>query len=548
MLKSLYIKNYILIDELNLDFDNGFTVFTGETGAGKSIVINALDIVLGSKPQKSVIKEGEEKAFIELTVKLNDDFDFGIFDDYGIDVDDNEIIISAEISNTFRQRVNGVLVNKDFMKNLRERIADIHSQNKTYSYIMPKSHIHLLDGYCGKNHLETLKLYEENFAKLGEIKRRLKSEEEKSENAQERKDFLNFAINELTSADIKDINEDKKIEEETDFLANAEELKELSYSAYYGICDDEGGVNAVISKIQYSLSKLANKDKNTEPFAEEMENCAEILKDLGKSLLNYAERCDTDEERINFLQERANYLNGIKRKYGGSLENALERLEEYQKELNSFEFSEEEINRLKNLENEIDGKLIGLAKNLSENRKKSAEKLSKVVTDELRTLELKNAEFTVKIEECERNLFGCDKVEFYITTNLSSKPAPISDCASGGEISRIVLALKSVFADTDKIETVVFDETDTGISGKASVCVGEKMKEIGKYHQVILITHQALTAAKADNHFYVSKEQTDKTKITVKKLTDEEKVTALARLAGGKVSEETVAFAQSILK
>lgn len=547
MITSLYIKNYILIDELRLDFKDGFTVFTGETGAGKSIVINAIDIALGSKPQKSVVKEGKDKAFIELCVKLPENFDKSIFEDEGIDIEDDEITVSAEISNSFRRRVNGVCVSKNFMSDLREKIVDIHSQNQTYTYISKKSHINLLDNFSGKSHLEKLSEYKNLYELKNQTEKALELEKQKAAEALNQKEFLEFQLEELNAAQIEDFDEDQKIAEEVEFLSKAENLKELSYGAYYGILGEDGCVLDALSTVKSNISKLSREDKNAEDFESEIENCYEMLKDLGRSLRDYSERCEIDEERINSLQERASVLNKIKRKYGGTLESAAAARDDIDKKLNEFEMSESEIVRLEELLREIGEKLQTISDELSSTRKKNAEKLGKMLTEELQSLELKNSVFEIHVDEIPLNSNGKDDVEFYISTNVSMKPAPLEKCASGGEISRIVLALKAVFADCDKTDTVIFDETDTGISGKASIAVGRKMRDISKFHQVILITHQALTAAKAHNHFYVSKKQADKTEVSIEALDETGRIDALARLAGGKSDETTKEFARSLL-
>lgn len=545
MLSRIFIKNYILIDELELELDKGLNIITGETGAGKSILINAIDIAFGAKAGKEVIKTGADKAVIELTI-VNEKQDLTrIFDEYGIDNYGEEIILSKEITQTAsRSRVNGCLVNQEFIKIFRELFLDIHSQHQTYSFLQPKFHIALLDSYM-KNPLldEYKKDYEHYRQLLGELED-LKQASEKTEDQIE---FLRFQVDEIESASLSSVTEDEELNNELSVLENVEKLKELTGSAYWTISGDDSSVLEALFQIKSNLTKAVGLDNNLEETEGALLGAIEILKDVSSTLRDYSSSLENDTERINAIQERLFILDKLKRKYGGSLEKVLETGEKLRKELDGIEFSTQNI---ENLEAEIDrvkSDLILKAREISEARKECAGKLSKLIVEKLEKLELPKVRFEIGFEKCELCQNGIDKVEFLISTNISEGLKPLAKVASGGEISRVMLAIKTIFAQSDNIDTVVFDEIDTGISGKTSQSVADEVKELSKFMQIIMITHQAIIASKSDRHLYVSKTQDEKTSVEIKVLDGEAKLKAIAELASGMVSQESLEFAKILI-
>lgn len=548
MIKQLKLKDYILIDELCANFDNKLNIITGETGAGKSILLNAIDLVFSSRVSKDVIKTGCDKAVIEVVLE-NTKHDLSkLFEENGIDNLGSEIIITKEITqSSVRSRINGTMVNQELLKSLRTLFVDIHSQHQTYTFLQPQYHINLLDSYAKEVYGQTLSKYKEEF-KSYEILLSQFEEAKNSANATESQiEFLKFQINEIEEANIQSNNEDEELSNELEVLANAEKLKELTGSSYWAINGDDGSILEVLSKIKADLSKAASFDSNLEEINQQFVDTIENLKDISSTLRNYSQNLDNDTQRLDEIQERLFIFDKLKRKYGGTLETVLENYQKFSDELAQIEFSTQNIDKL---EQEISTKkeeLKILANEISENRKNYAEVLSVLIQDKLAVLELPKARFAIQITPKELSANGIDNVEFMISTNVSESLKPLAKVASGGEISRVMLAIKAIFAQNDDIDTVIFDEIDTGISGKASQSVADEIVELSKSHQIIVITHQAIIASKSDKHFYVRKSQEDETKVEVYVLTGDNKIKALAELAGGEINEQSIEFAKSLL-
>lgn len=545
MLNRIFIKNYILIDELELDFSKGLNIITGETGAGKSILINAIDIAFGAKVGKEVIKTGAEKAIIEITIQNKKQDTKPLFEEYGIDDCGEEIILSKEITQTgARSRVNGCLVNQEFIKNFRELFLDIHSQHQTYSFLQPKFHINLLDAYIKNPRLEDYKIqfgiYKNKIAELEKLKN-------SSQKTEEQIDFLKFQVNEIESAELNLINEDEDLNNELSVLENVEKLKELTGSSYWSLSGDNSSILDALFQIKSSLAKASSLDNSVAEIESEFINSLEILKEVSSRLRDYSSSLENDTERINTIQERLFLLEKLKRKYGGSLEKVIETGEKLRKELDSIEFSTQNIEELEANISKKHNELMNIAEEISNERKTFAKDLSQQIVKKLEKLELPKVKFEISFETCELGLNGFDKVEFLISTNVSEDLKPLAKVASGGEISRVMLAIKTIFAQSDKIGTIIFDEIDTGISGKTSQSVAEEVQSLAKYMQIIMITHQAIIASKSDKHFYVRKTQEDKTSVNIYVLEGENKLKGIAELASGVINEESLNFAKLLI-
>ena len=548
MIKQLRIKDYILIDELTANFDEKLNVITGETGAGKSILINAIDIAFAPRVSKDVIKHDKEKAVIELVIE-NTKHDLSqLFEENGVDNFGSEIVLSKEITqNGVRSRVNGTLVNQEFIKQLKSHFLDIHSQHQTYAFMQPKYHINLLDNYARESYGEKLNLYKEKFKEYQDLQSKLENLKNASDMTESQIEFLQFQINEIDSAGIKNPNEDEELNSELEVLENAEKLKELTGSSYWAINGDDGSIIEALGKIKQNISKAASMDKNLEELESNLIDAIERLHDAGSELREYSQNLENDTERLNEIQERLFLLDKLKRKYGGTLESVLETFDKLSNELNSIEFSTQNIEELEAKINSTKKDLEHIASEISENRKNYAQVLSVLIQEKLEKLELPKARFEISIQPKELSSDGIDNVEFLISTNVSEDLKPLAKVASGGEISRVMLAIKSIFAQSDDIDTVIFDEIDTGISGKASQSVADEIVELSKYHQIILITHQPIIASRANKHFYVRKSQSDETKVDVYVLTGENRIKALAELAGGEINEQSIEFAKSLM-
>lgn len=549
MIKQLKLKDYILIDELEANFHSGLNVITGETGAGKSILISAIDLAFSSRVSKDVIKNGCEKAVIELVIENTKHNLTALFEENGIDNFGSEIVLTKEITqNSVRTRLNGTLINQDFLKQIKSLFLDIHSQHQTYVFMQPKHHITLLDNYAKDVYGSKLEEYKSVYKKYVDTKNLLEQAKNSADNTESQIEFLQFQVNEIEEAEIQSANEDEELEQELEVLANAEKLKELTGQAYWSISGDDGSILEAFGKIKQNVSKASGMDQKLEELEQRLIDVVENLHDIGAELRDYSQNLDNDTERLNEIQERLYLLDKLKRKYGGTLEEVLKTHDKLADELSGIEFSSKNVEALEAEVEALHSQLVEIASHISENRKNYAKVLSVYIQEKLEKLELPKARFEIAVTDKELGSDGCDNVEFLISTNVSEDLRPLAKVASGGEISRVMLAIKSIFAQSDDIDTVIFDEIDTGISGKASQSVADEIKELAKFHQIILITHQPIIASKADKHFYVRKSQSDETKVEVYVLTGDNKVKALAELAGGEINEQSIEFAKSLIE
>lgn len=553
MIKNLSIKNFVLIDNLEISFDKGLNILTGETGAGKSIIIDAIDLAFGARSSKEQIKTGTNKAIIELQLQLLDSFPTEILENNGIELEDNNyLIISREISlSGTRSRINGVLVTQNYVQELRKYLIDIHSQHETYNYIQPKTHIQLLDNYGNKKHQELLNSFKSVFT---EYKNCLKTLEIARTNAhanEQKIDFLRYQIDEIDSAKIEDTYEYNKLVEEREVLLHSEELKDLTYSSYSALYEQEGSVTDILSQLENKLVKASEFDKNISGIAEIVATSSINLKDAASELRSYSENLETDPEQLLYIEERIDKLDKLKRKYGPELSDILESLENFRTELGEIDINNERIEQLSSELTILQEKIIQLATELSDSRKELATQLSDLIQNELIKLEMPKVRFMVQVlrqEDLTSN--GLDDVEFLISSNQGESLKPLAKIASGGEISRVMLAIKTIFAKSDQVNTVIFDEIDTGISGKTSQAVAESLTSLGVSHQILCITHQPIIAAMADSYFYIEKIQDENsTRVQVRKLGKDEQIQAVSKLASGSVDDfDSINFATKLIK
>lgn len=549
MIKQILIKNYILIDELLVKFDEGLNVITGETGAGKSIIINAIDLVFAPRVSKEVIKSGCDKASIELVLNYKKSDLNEIFEENGIDNFGDEIVISKEISeNAVRSRVNGTLVNQDFIRVLKDKFLDIHSQHQTYAFLQPKFHITLLDSYAKEAYGQDLAEYKSLFGYYQNLLTELEKAKSLSNATENQIEFLKFQINEIEDAQIVGENEYEDLKNELNVLENVEKLEDLTGSSYWALNGDDDSIIGALGKIKMNISKSVQMDENLSLTEESLLSAIETLKEISVDLREYSGGLQNDEEKLNSVQERIFLLDKLKRKYGSSLADVLATYENLRREYEQIEFSTQNIEDLESKIKKVSEELGQRAEDISLKRRHYSEILSGLIVEKLEKLELPRARFSVGIEPCELNSNGKDKVEFLISTNISEDLKPLAKVASGGEISRVMLAIKTIFAQSDDIDTVIFDEIDTGISGRTSQSVADEIAELSRFHQIILITHQPIIASKASKHFYVTKAQGEsQTEVGVYVLTGENRVKALAELAGGEINEQSLEFARSLV-
>jgi len=549
MIKQILIKDYILIDELLVEFDKGLNVITGETGAGKSIVINAIDIVFAPRVSKEIIKTGCEKASMEVTLCSKNKDLSQLFEENGIDYIEDEIVISKEISqNAVRTRVNGTLVNQDFIRILKDKFLDIHSQHQVYSFLQPKYHINLLDAYAKEAYGNLLDEYRDSYSQYKNYVSELEVAKSSANATETQIEFLKFQVKEIEDAQIDDENEDEILKNQLNVLHNVEKLKELTGSAYWALNQEDSSILSAISLVKMNVSKAAKMDENLSDVEEKLIEATDILENVSSELRDYSQNLDNDTEKLNTIQERIFLLDKIKRKYGNTLSGVMATFEKLNKEYELIEFSTQNIEEIEYKIKKILNELNIKSDKITECRKKYAEILSALIIKKLEKLELPKVQFEIAVEPVELNTNGKDTVEFLISTNVSEGLKPLAKVASGGEVSRVMLAIKTIFAKNDDIDTVIFDEIDTGISGKTSQSVADEIVELSKFHQIILITHQPIIASKADKHFYVTKNQDNNmTELGFSVLVGENKIKAIAELAGGEISEQSLEFARSLV-
>lgn len=447
-----------------------------------------------------------------------------------------------------RTRLNGTLINQDFLKQIKALFLDIHSQHQTYVFMQPKYHITLLDNYAKDVYGKLLDDYKVLYKKYTDTEKLLEAAKSSADTTESQIDFLKFQVDEIEAAEIQSETEDDDLNSELEVLENAEKLKELTGSSYWAINGDDGSIMEALTKIKQNISKAASLDKNLEESEQNLVDAIERLRDVGSELREYSQNLDNDTERLNEIQERLFLLDKLKRKYGGTLEDVLNTYKKLSEELSGIEFSTKNIEELEKELSVLKNELTAQAEKITEKRTDYAKVLSVYIQEKLEHLELPKARFEISVTPKELSPDGADNVEFLISTNVSEDLKPLAKVASGGEISRVMLAIKSIFAQSDDIDTVIFDEIDTGISGRASQSVADEIKELSKYHQIILITHQPIIASKADKHFYVRKSQDDETKVEVYVLTGDNRIKALAELAGGDINEQSIEFAKSLIE
>lgn len=549
MIKSLRIQDYTIIDFLEIEFENGLNVITGETGAGKSIIIDAIDIALGAKAGSDLIKYGKTKATIEVEVVLPSKDKSDFLKNFELDETDDNIIFSREITqNGTKTRVCGTLINQAVLQEMRKQILDVHSQHQTYTYLQPKTHIDLLDNFGDGSHLADIVNYKSMYKNYCEDKTKLKNLKSNFENNEKQRDFLAFQIEEIKNVQINDVNEFETLTAKADILNNAAELKEAAYNSYTVLYGDETNVIDGLMSIEANLKKVSQYDKSLEEIQNSISDVASQLRELARSLRNYEENCEVNVELINEVQSRLEVLSKIKRKYGNSLQEVLNNYNKFQDEYSILENSDEYIQELEMSIEKQEKSLNELAQKISNNRKILAAKIADDVTNELHYLEMPYAKFDVKIENKELSSNGVDDIEFMIVTNPTEPLKPLAKIASGGEISRVMLAIKTILAEADKISCVIFDEIDTGISGKTSQAIANKLQKLSLTHQILLITHQPIIAAVANTHFHVVKEQNENVFSTnVKKLGKEERAKVLSKMLSGDDSDSSLNLAYELL-
>ena len=540
MISTIQIKNIGIIDDLSINLENGFNVLTGETGAGKTLIIDSLGIICGNRFSKEMIRRGEEYSYVEASIYMPEN---------PIAVDGN-IIVSREIYANGRNscKINGRLVTVSELKEFMKQIIDIHGQNDNQTIMDKSSHIGYLDSFIGEKVLKIKAEYRNLFAKYNQIKTELKNNYGDEQEKQRKLDLLKYQQNEIEEANLKQ-GEDETLEEQRKIILNSEKIVENLEIADNTLTEQViEGINTSIR----ALEKIEGIDENYSKKLSELKNVYYDIQELSRDISEAKEDVYFDEQERNEMEERLDLIFALKRKYGNSIEEILKYKQKVEQEIYEIENVDEINNKLKKELSSVENKMKVLASQMNELRMQSAKELSKKINKELAELEMPNAKFNVKIEFNMQNEFnknGLDTVEFVISTNIGEQEKPLIKIASGGEMSRIMLGIKSVLADVDKVPVLIFDEIDTGISGKAANAVSVKMKNIAKKHQILCVTHLATIAAKGDYNYYISKEvENEKTRTKVEKLNEERTIKEIARIASGEVNEISLEHAKQLRK
>lgn len=560
-LKEIRIQDFAIIDTLQLEIDSGFIVFTGETGAGKSIILDALDAVLGGKVGQDMIRTGADRALIECVFLINDN-DSELSDLLKTEKlieEENTLILSREIRFEGRStaRINGRSVSISMLKDVGQHLVDIHGQSEHLSIFNPRTHIELLDRYAN---LSEVKLnYTETYANYLKINRELTTLISSLTTAAERSDFLRFQVDEIDKAKLR-INEDLELKQERDRLSNAEALAQYAKQSLQVL--DEGNyenqaITDQLGSVTSILHSLAKLDPTNQSIIDKVEGVADEINDIIIALRDYAESIEFNPTRLESVEERIDLINNLKRKYGSDIDNILNKRENAAKELESLSTSDSRIQKLEELRRVSVEQLTESGKLLTQMRSDAAQKLSKAVENELEDLKMSDARFEIQIETSKlsnlddstrsfgRN--GFDTVEFMIAPNIGEGFKPLVKIASGGETSRLMLALKNSLAKADEIPILVFDEIDQGIGGRIGSIVGKKLFNLSIDHQVFCVTHLPQLAAYGTQHFKVEKSTNgDRTTTFVNRIDSEERVIELAQMFG-ELTDGTIASAREII-
>ena len=534
MINNIHINNIGIIDELNIGFKKGLNILTGETGAGKTLIIDSLQMLAGERFSKEMIRTGESYAYVEASISTSND------------ESEDDTIVSREISKNGKNlcKINGRMVTCNELKEFMKNIIYIHGQNDNLTILDESTHISLLDLYAQGEINPFLNRYHQLFEEYESINRQLKSNYNDDKERQRMLDILNYEVSEIYDAELKE-GEDEEIQNKISIISAAEKIATNLQNA------EEQISNNVIDSLSIAIKdieKITSYKKEYESILQILKNSYYDLQENLRDISQEANEVEFDEEKLNVLEERLVLINKLKRKYGDSIAKIIEYAEEKQKEIDRINNLEEENAQLNLKLEDVKKQMLEIADQLTNIRKKNSIKLAEAINKGLKDLEMENAKFIVEINSYDTfNVNGIDNVEFMMITNIGEEAKPLNKIASGGEMSRIMLALKNILADVDQVPIMVFDEIDTGISGTAANSVGEKMKSISKKHQVICVTHQATIAAKGDYNYYIDKGVKDgKTISKIKLLTEKETIEEIARISSGLHSKAALEHAREL--
>lgn len=551
MLLELNIENFAIIENMKIEFEPGLNVLTGETGSGKSIIIDSLGLVLGQRANKDIIKKGKDRAFIEAVFSSYDEETKDLLLEYGIESGDL-VVVSKEIreKGPTITRVNNRTVTSQILSKISSRLIDIFAQHESISLMDNKNQLKLIDDFSGKDQGELLENLKDLVHEINFLKNEYYEKSTMEQNKDREIDLLEYQIKEIEDAGLSDYDDEELYDDfnvlnnMTDTLIKLSEAKSLINEGY-----ETSSLEDILDKVIANIVEVTRYNKDLKEVEENLEDIRFRISDIAKDLDRYVSSSEVDEERLQFLRERIDLVNNLKLKYGNNVKAINSFYEEISERLRFLQNFEDNLNKLLKEIEEKEAEALVLAEKISQKRKKTSEILEKKVEEEINKLNIKDAKFKIEIKEKELSFDGIDKIEFLIAPNLGQDLMPMAKVASGGEMSRIMLGFKSIIAEKDNIPTLVFDEIDTGISGKTAQIVGNKIKEVSKDRQVIIISHLPQIVALADTHFAIKKDVVNNSTIsTIDKLSYDERVNEVARLIGGmNVSEIAIETAKEMI-
>lgn len=551
MLSELYIENLAVIEKATIDFSDKLNVFTGETGAGKSILINGINAILGQRVTKDIVRTGTDKAVISALFTDIGDNVLQVLDELGISAEDGQLFLTREIRSDGGSvaRVNSRAVNVSVLKAIGETLVTIHGQHDNQILMAPERHIEILDSYAESEAL--IEDYHSSFRELQSIAKKIN----KIKTEQSKKEFrmaeLADIVEEINALNIHE-GEDKEIEAELNISKNAVAISEALYMAKQLLSgdDDTDGAVEMTQRASKSVEEYTDIMTEISPIYDRLSSAAIEMEDISEEIGSLLDSLDIDPKRYDYLNQRSDELRRIMKKYGPELDDVLTTLENSQNELDELSGAEQSLDELNKEKERLLAEVSRKAKALSDHRKKAGERFVSQVTEELEFLNMPKVKLVVQQKTGKLTINGMDSIEFLISANLGEEPKPIAKIASGGELSRIMLALKNVIAEKDSIGTLIFDEIDTGVSGRAAQKIGIKLKQISRLRQVFCVTHLAQMAVMADNHLLIEKNiQGDRTVTTVRTLDHEQRKYEIARIMGGEnITELMLENAEQYLK
>lgn len=553
MIKELYMKNCALIEELRVDFGSKLNILTGETGSGKSIVLEGLNLCLGGKYDRSFLRKDCDRGLVELLIYTDNQKVEDLLNEYSIPYSDKELLVSRSIFEDGKSttKLNGRSIRLADLRTIMMTIVDIHSQHQNQALYNRDVHLEFLDLY-GKDSLKDIKSkYDASYKKYTDIKSKiLELNDNMTERELEREvDLLKYQIDEIEKANL-DVDEYEILKVKYKKYSNQDKINTAILTSYDLLKSGDLGVEDRIGKSLSALGPVADYDIVLEDFVEGLENIMYQLEDLDASMRSYIDKNEYNPQILEEIQLRMDFINTMKRKYGDKIEDILDYKIEMKQRLYNIENREERKLALLKEQEKIEADLEEIGGELTHSRMKVANLLEESLLKELESLNMKNTKFKVIFNKVGYTSSGCDDVEYYVSFNLGENLNPLNKVASGGEMSRFMLAFKKILSDVDKIETMIFDEIDTGISGRAAQVVGEKLAEMAKHKQLICITHLPQIAAFADDHYYIEKNvENERTFTSIRNLSYQDRQEEIARLISGKIiTEKTLEHSHEMIE